>query len=159
MDNRERTTVERDVLERIDAAAIDGRAHNIRYRQHQLLLLSVFVQNHADRICQAITRDTGFSEEEAVFELLQSAKAIKTLYEQLDLQAALEEEYSIANNKDNISARVPVGIVFIRPGQHSKLFSIISPAAAALAAGNCVVVEVRIVFVISFCFLVRNRIC
>lgn len=159
MDNRERVTVEWDVLERIDAAAIDGRAHNICYRQHQLLLLSTFVEKHADRICQAIAHDSGFSEEEAVFELLQSAEAIRTLYEQLDLQAALEDEYSVANNKDNISARVPVGVVVIRPGQHSRLFSIISPAAAALAAGNCVIVEVRIAFVILCCLLVRGRTC
>lgn len=161
MDNKECAIVERDVLERIDAAAIDGRAHNIRYRQQQLLLLSAFVQKHADEICQAITRDSGYNDEEAVFELLQSADAIRTLYEQLDLQSALDDEYSIANNKDNISARVPVGIVVIRPGKHSKLFSVISPAAAALAAGNCVVVEVGIAIVLYcwFSFLLRSQTC
>lgn len=139
----ERATVGQDVLERIDAAAIDGRSHNIRYRQGQLHLLAAFIQEHADKICQAIARDSGLSKDETVFELYQSVEAIRTLYGELDVQAAMDEEYSIAKNKDNISARVPIGIVVIRPGQYSRLFSVISPAAAALAAGNCVVVEVR----------------
>lgn len=143
MGNMEHATVGKDVLERIDAAAIDGRAHNVRYRQGQLHLLAAFIQKHADKICEAIARDSGLSQDETVFELYQSIETIRTLYGELDVQAALDEEYSIAKNKDNISARVPIGIVVIRPGQYSRLFSVISPAAAALAAGNCVVVEVR----------------
>lgn len=143
MGNMERATVGQDVLERIDAAAIDRRAHNIRYRQGQLRLLAAFIQKHSDKICEAIARDSGLSKDETVFELYQSVETIRTLYGELDLQAALDEEYSIAKNKDNVSARMPIGIVVIRPGHHSRLFSVISPAAAALAAGNCVVVEVR----------------
>ncbi|KAF7528392.1 hypothetical protein G7054_g10160 [Neopestalotiopsis clavispora] len=131
-----------EILQRIDAAAIDGRAHNIRYRQQQLQQFSIRLQENADKICEAITLDSGFDEGEAVFEFAQSIKAVRTLYEQLDLQAALDEEYSVANNKDNISARVPVGVVVIRPGQHGRLFSVVSPVAAALAAGNCVIVEI-----------------
>ncbi|ETS85193.1 hypothetical protein PFICI_03218 [Pestalotiopsis fici W106-1] len=141
MGNMEQATVVQEVLERIDAAAIDGRAHNIRHRQHQLHQLSGALQRNADKICEAIGLDSGFDDDEVAFEFSQSINTIRTLYEQLNLQSALDEEYA-ANNKDNLSARMPFGIVVIRPGQHCRLFSIISPVATAIAAGNCVIVEI-----------------
>jgi acyl-CoA reductase-like NAD-dependent aldehyde dehydrogenase len=96
----------------------------------------------ADRICDAIAQDLGFTQEEVNFEFLRATTSVRDLYNQLDIQSALDQEYSVANNKDNIARRVPVGIVLIRPCQHSRLFSIISPVVAALAAGNCVIIEV-----------------
>lgn len=131
-------------LNRIVAAAIDRRAVNIRYRQQQLHQLHGFLRTHVDTLCDLIRQDSGYSHEESEVEFSYAIQSVRTLYDQLDFDAALEQEYSISSNKDNVAARVPIGIVLIRPGTHSRLFSIVSPLAAALAAGNCVVLEVRI---------------
>ena len=59
-----------------------------------------------------------------------------------NFEKSIEEEYIISHNKGNLQRRVPYGLVFIRPQMHTRFFSIISAVAAAIAAGNCVLLEV-----------------
>jgi hypothetical protein len=41
-------------LDRVDAARIDGRARNIRYRQKQLLLIHSFLLEHESALSKAV---------------------------------------------------------------------------------------------------------
>lgn len=129
--------------DRIIAAATDGRCHNVRYRQNQMQLLHVFLCKNGDRICHAIQQDSSGTEDEALSEYYFALSSLRTLYDQLNFDYALVEEYSIKTNKSNTRKRAPHGIIMIRPGNYSRFFSIISPFVAAVAAGNCVLIEVR----------------
>ena len=68
--------------------------------------------------------------------------SIDKAYQTLDFDNALKLEYSVQEGKDNLSRRVGVGLIAIRPGTNSRLYSIITPLAMAVAAGNCVYLEV-----------------
>lgn len=130
-------------FERIQAAAVDGRAHNIFYRQQQLESLCRILLENAERIRQAITSDTGNTLSEVVAEFHLTLTAVRSNYAALQPKKSHEEEYAVANGKDAPSSTSPVGIVCIEPNMHTLFYSTIVPLSAAIAAGNCVVVVVR----------------
>lgn len=128
--------------QRIRSAVIDGRAHSLRYIQKQLAQLYDVLQKTRPAIHDAIIQDSGYSPAEADAEIFLAMKAAKQCYEDLSLEKSLDQEYSIAHGKDNPSRRTPVGCVYIISSRHSQFYSIVQPACAAMAAGNCVIVEV-----------------
>ncbi|KAK1142487.1 hypothetical protein N8T08_007849 [Aspergillus melleus] len=126
---------------RLLAASIDGRCHNTRYRQSQFQRLqSAFVQ-HLEELKESIRSDSGHTAEEASAEICLALQELRTHYLSLDLDRDLEIEYRIANGKSNLEGRRGVGIVYIVPSTHTLFFSVISALSAAMAAGNCVIVE------------------
>lgn len=131
-------------LQRIEAAIIDGRCRTPRYIQKQLFALHNALSCAVTSFHQAIVKDMGFSDGEAWFEINMTMQAVKHQYEMINFNDYVKVEYSIAEGKSNESRRIPIGYVYIVPSCHSKLYSIVQPAAAAIAAGNCVVIEVRI---------------
>lgn len=131
------------VLERLVACSVDQRLHNVRYRQRQLHLLHQFLRQHSTEICDLIIQDSGHTHEESWLELSLTLITINELYEQLDFDDALRREYTVSRNESYINCRAPHGIVLIRPGSYTIFYSILSATAAALAAGNCVAVQVR----------------
>lgn len=128
----------------ITAAATDGRCHNVRFRQNQMHILHTYLRENCDKICLALREGTHCTELEALSEYTYTVYSIRRLYDGLNFDDALRDEYSITRNQDNINRRVPHGIVLVRPSTYCRLFSIISALAAALAAGNCVLVEVSL---------------
>jgi hypothetical protein len=133
-------------LQRLVAATIDGRTESIRYRQDQLQSLHRTFAEEASAICDALAGDSNttlFSNVEIETEFLLGMDAVRKFYEELDFDKELESEYSIAKGKNNKGRRVGVGIVLIRPTTHSRFYSVVEPLAAAIAGGNCIVVEVR----------------
>lgn len=130
-------------LERIKAAVIDGRCREPRYIQKQLLNLHDALVREAAKCHEAIIRDTGCSLSEAWFEVHMTVQAIKHQYGMIDFHGCLEQEYSIAHGRNNTSRRLPYGCVYLVPSQNNRLYSILQPSCAAIAAGNCVVIEVR----------------
>lgn len=68
---------------------------------------------------------------------------IKDLCESIDLHHELKEEYSVKMGVDNVKHRVGVGLVVMKPTTHTRFYSILCPLAAAIAAGNCILLEVR----------------
>lgn len=130
-------------VQRICSAAIDGRANTPRYIQKQLAQLYKSLQDARPAIRDAICRDSGYSLAEADTEIFLAINAVKQQYESINFQKFIDQEYSIAHGKDNPQKRIPIGYVYIIPSKHSQLYSIISPACAAIAAGNCIVIEVR----------------
>lgn len=129
-------------IQRIRAAVIDGRTENIRYRQGQLQRLHTAVQEHYDAFRESLMHDMLLSASEIDAELFIVITTIKGIYDALDFEKELEQEYLIAHSKDNAERRVGFGSVLIRPTSYARLYSVVSPLAAAISAGNCVVVEV-----------------
>lgn len=127
---------------RILAANIDGRTQNTRYRQTQFHRLQSVLVEHISEIQDAIRADSGHSCQEVRAEVALALQELRTHYLSLSLEKDLEVEYRIANGKDNLDGWRGVGIVYIEPCMHTFFFSVISALTAALAAGNCVVLEV-----------------
>lgn len=130
-------------LSRLITANIDGRTQNTRYRQSQLHRMQSVLGKHAVEIQDAIHTDTGHTVQEVRAEVILALLELRTHYGTLDVEKDLETEYLIAQGKDSLNAPTGVGIVYIVPCSHTLFFSAISGLAAALAAGNCVVLEVN----------------
>jgi acyl-CoA reductase-like NAD-dependent aldehyde dehydrogenase len=129
-------------LSRIRSAAIDGRARNIYYKQGQLEKLHRALVQNAKPIQEISAKDAAYSTAEAKLEFIQTIRALRKHYSSLDPDKELEAEYAIARNQDAADNREPMGIVVIEPSAHSFLFSIVAPLSAAIATGNCVIIQV-----------------
>ncbi|KAL2847327.1 Aldehyde/histidinol dehydrogenase [Aspergillus pseudodeflectus] len=126
---------------RLVAAEIDGRAHNIRYRQSQFHRLQSALVQHIDQIRNALQTDSSNAPEEIQAEICLALKEIRTHYLSLNMQEDLENEYRVTRGKDNQDATRGSGIVYIIPATHTMFFSVVSALSAAIAAGNCVILE------------------
>ncbi|GFF59090.1 aldehyde dehydrogenase family 3 member B1 [Aspergillus udagawae] len=126
---------------RLLAAEIDGRTQNTRYRQNEFHRLQSALSQHIDEIQDAIQKDSGNEPEEVRAELCLALKEIRTHYQTLSLEKDLEEEYRVVAGKDNADAKRGAGIVYIVPSTHTMFYSVVSALSAALAAGNCIILE------------------
>ena len=160
---QESTETARDTLmalERLKAAVVDGRAESIRHRQSQLQSLHQALANNADRICNALLSSTSpqppplgmkhdsvteRKKSEVETEFFLAMDAVRHFYDSLPtMDTYLFHENRIATGSEHPYRRVGVGMVVIRPGEHTRFCSVVSPLAAALTAGNCVVVELTV---------------
>ena len=130
-----------EAFAQLRAAKIDGRTENVRYRQTQLQNLHKSLRDNADTICKAIQDDAQGPRVEVDTEYYMAMLAIRDANKSLDFSKELTEEYLIAKNKNNESRRIGYGIVLIRPTTHTRFFSIVAPLALAIAAGNCLLLE------------------
>jgi acyl-CoA reductase-like NAD-dependent aldehyde dehydrogenase len=135
-----------DSFAELRAAAIDGRTHNIYYRQHQLEALHKALLDHATEIKEAIASDYDHSPAEIAVEIHLALSALKQSYETLQPTKAHAEEYLLASDKDAPASKIPAGIAYIEPCTHTLFFSVIAPLGAAIAAGNCAIVLVSAEF-------------
>ena len=126
----------------VHAAAVDGRASNIFYRLSQLEKLHNGLVGASAKVQEAIIADSRCTSDEARFEYSLALGALRERYKELDYGVALEEEYRVAKGQSAETLREGFGLVAIRPAEHTLVFSIIAPLAAAIAAGNCVVIQV-----------------
>lgn len=125
------------------AAVLDGRAENVRFRQKELHQLHTILKQQKYAICEAISQSTSSTNSEAHLEFFSAMDSVRQSYESLNFDKLMEEQYLVAKGKDNIGRRVSLGLVAIRAQKHSRFYSVIDPLAAAIAAGNCVLLEVR----------------
>jgi acyl-CoA reductase-like NAD-dependent aldehyde dehydrogenase len=133
-------------IQRLRAAITDGRTANIRYRQKELQSLHSALAEHLDALAAAISEDTGVTSAEVEAELFLTMNCLRHSYDSLDFAKENKEEFLISNGKDNVERRIGVGLVAIRPTFHTRLFSVLSPICTAIAAGNCVLIEVSTAF-------------
>ncbi|KAF7131374.1 hypothetical protein CNMCM5793_004545 [Aspergillus hiratsukae] len=126
---------------RLLAAEIDGRTQNTGYLQNEFHRLQSALSQHIDEIQDAIQKDSGNRPEEVRAELCLALKEIRTHYLTLSLEKDLEEEYRVVAGEDNAGATRGAGIVYIVPSTHTMFYSIVSALSAALAAGNCIILE------------------
>lgn len=127
-------------LDRVKAAAVDGRAHNVFYRQQEIESLCRTLLENAEKIRQAIIGDYNHDPREVAVEFNLTLTAVRTNYASLQPKKSHQEEYAVANGKDAARNRAPVGIVCIEPTAHTLFYSTVVPLSAAFAAGNCVIV-------------------
>lgn len=136
-------------LDRLHESMVDGRAENGRYRQDQLQSLHQRLRDEAGPLCAALQADARSSpssspattaESEAEFAL--TMQAVAHFYHAIDFAQELADEYRVAHGRDHAARRVGAGLVVLRPTSHTRLFSVVVPLAAAIAAGNCLVLEV-----------------
>lgn len=128
---------------RLSAAYIDGRAHTARFRQQQFHRLHSVLVFNKSRLVEALQADNDYTELEAVFEFSLGLSELRSMYESVDLEAELAASRAVQSGQDGLQRKIGLGIVYIRPEKaKSSLYSILSPLCAALAAGNCVIVEV-----------------
>ncbi|OBT85867.1 hypothetical protein VE02_06076 [Pseudogymnoascus sp. 03VT05] len=132
-----------DPIQRLQESLIDRRTENVRFRQNQLQSLHVALCNSADLICNSIAEDAQVegSNAEVETEYYLSMNAVKHFYEGLGFEKSINDEYLVATGVDNPQRKVGYGLVIIRPTTHTRLYSIVCPLAAALAAGNVVIIE------------------
>ena len=131
------------ITERIKAAVEDGRAQSPRFKQRQLAALHEALKQNQTLITTAVEKDTRCSKAEANIQYYLTLDAVKSFNDKLDFNKLLEDEYSIAHLKDNPDRRSAIGCVSIIPDSQSLLYSGVVPTAAAIAAGNCVVLEIK----------------
>ncbi|KAI7511254.1 ALDH-like protein [Hortaea werneckii] len=125
----------------IRAAAIDGRAVNVHYRQRQLERLHDAITKASAEILKAIETDYDHTSAEAAIEMHLAMQALKSDYASLQPKQAHHDEYLIASGKNAGSNRRPVGVVYIEPcSRHTLFYSVVIPLSSAMAAGNCVIV-------------------
>ncbi|TLD08083.1 hypothetical protein PspLS_10587 [Pyricularia sp. CBS 133598] len=133
-------------LSRIHAAAVDGRVRNPIFRRTQLKRLHDAVAANSDALERAILADavlpSCITPADARLELCLALRAVRELAAALDVKAAFAEEYSVASSKDAAEARRPVGIVVVTPAPaHTPVYSAVASVAAAVAGGNCVILQ------------------
>ncbi|TIA20521.1 aldehyde dehydrogenase PutA [Aureobasidium pullulans] len=125
----------------IESAAVDGRARTPRFIQRQLANLHKAITTNAKIIQDAIVADTGAKLREAQLEIHLSISVVKELYDNFSVEEALSQEYRVARGQDWCDRNDAVGTIYLRPQSHNLVYSIVSPLANAIAAGNCVVIE------------------
>ncbi|KAK7910841.1 hypothetical protein PG985_013322 [Apiospora marii] len=130
-------------IERLQDAVTDGRAENIRYRQNQLQSLHARLREEAGSICAALAKDAQSSSAEVEAEYYLAMDAVRHFYDSLNFNEEHEKEYAVTHGKDNATRRLGAGLVVIRPTSHTRFYSIVTPLAAAISAGNCVIVELQ----------------
>lgn len=126
------------------ASVEEGRSENVRYRQDQLQALHAALRESAAAITTAIAADSRCSPQSADTEFYLGTDALKKAYESLNFEQSLKDEYMVAHGKNNLGRRVALGLVAIRPSRHSRFHSVLTPLVAAIAAGNCVLLEVSV---------------
>ncbi|MCJ1472615.1 hypothetical protein MMC13_001264 [Lambiella insularis] len=126
---------------RVVIASLEGRPQSIRYRHSQLRQLQTQLINSKETIISAIKADFDHTDLEADFECALLLSELRQHYEALDPPKELAKRRQIADGKDSIGKTKSVGIVYIVPSKHTLLYSALSPLCAAIAAGNCVIVE------------------
>ena len=136
--------MERTKLSKVSATSLDRRMRDLRYRQRQLSSLHRWLTTHADESKEGVQRDARCTPEEARLVVAKTLLELRHHYDSLDLKQELEAEYSIKRHYSCPERRVAPGIVYIIPERFTLFFSVLSAVCAAVAAGNCCVIEVRL---------------
>ncbi|KAF2111902.1 putative PutA family dehydrogenase [Lophiotrema nucula] len=128
-------------LQAVREAAIDGRLQNTIYRQTQLEKLQKVLVENAEVVNRAIRKDSGHSDVEAAVEFTLTLQAIREYYKTLDETEALRLEYALTRSEDAPARQAGIGVVYLAPTNHTLFYSVVATTSAAIAAGNCVVIE------------------
>jgi acyl-CoA reductase-like NAD-dependent aldehyde dehydrogenase len=125
----------------IKASILDGIALTPRFRERNLASLQSTIAGARAEILDLIRQTSGATEEEALFEYLLTLNAIKTFHTNVHPQICRDAEYQIAKSKDHAGQRRPYGYVHVTLGESDGFYSVTVAVAAALAAGNCILLQ------------------
>ncbi len=131
-----------DAIDRVLAAAIEGQAQSLRYIEQQLSRLHTAFTKASSDIQAAVKTDTKQSRSEIELQYAHLLEDIAWFLTESNFETALKAEYSLARLENAPSNRVAAGAVYIVPSKYNLLYSCVTAVAAAVAAGNCVILEV-----------------
>lgn len=131
----------------IRSSAIDGRVHNPIFRKEQLKKLHQALVKKASTLQNAMEEGDALTATEIKLEYCLALQCIAEVQDGIDPREVLEAEYAIADGVDAPDARHPIGIAVIEPSSFAFLYSLVAAVAPAIAAGNCIIVQVRHVMV------------
>lgn len=123
---------------RIEISCLEARPKSIRLRQNLFHSLHSALRSSEKSIKDAIAEDTGHGDWDISLEYTLAISELRAHYNYVDL----EEDRKSKKLVDNLQATTSVGIVYIIPSKRNVFYSVTSALTAALAAGNCVVLEV-----------------
>lgn len=127
------------------ATARTARCHNAFFRQQQLKFLHDALRTETTSIISALRQDRAVTDEEASTEVAVALNIVKENHASINPKTELQAEYRIAKGQDAVDRTVPWGVVYIDPNtEHTPLLSVVSPLSTAIAAGNCVLLNVRL---------------
>lgn len=130
---------------RITASHIEGNAHSVRFRQHQFHKLHSVLVSSKPQLVKALIADNGYTDPEAEYEFSLTLSDLRKMYESVDFEDELASSLAVQRGQDSLLRKRGLGIVYIRPERSkSSLYAVLSPLCAALAAGNCIIVEASI---------------
>lgn len=128
-------------IKMIRSSVTDGTAITPRFREKQLASLHKTLLSARNEIVQAIVDELSCHVNEATAQFLLVMQAVKTFHNAVNPTTLIEEEYQIAKGKNHLSKRTPYGCAYITPSTNDVFYSVVVPVSAAIAAGNCVVLE------------------
>ncbi|KAH8696272.1 Aldehyde/histidinol dehydrogenase [Talaromyces proteolyticus] len=126
-----------DSFSRIQISCLEARPQSIRLRQNLFHSLHAALKSSEKTIKSAIAEDTSHDEWETSLEYTLAISELREHYSSLDLEQDLKRQKSV----EDLQGTTNVGIVYIIPSKQNQFYSVISALTAALAAGNCVVLE------------------
>ena len=127
----------------LTAACIEGKPRSVRHRQHQFHRLHDSLIAEGAAIVEALQDDNAILRREAVFEYSLALGQLRSTYQSVNLEAELTAANAIEHGQNSLHRKVGLGIVYIRPDRtRAEVYGTLSALCAALAAGNCIVVEV-----------------
>lgn len=97
------------------------------------------LRDDAEALCNAVASDRKCLAAAAEAEYRLTMDGIRKIHDQL--QNFAKKRNSSRTEQESSSQRLAVGLVAIRPTNHSRLYSILIALCAAIAAGNCVLLE------------------
>ena len=127
---------------RIAISHVEGQAQAIHYRKTQLHRLQTELVRSKDEIKATIKADVGHTSHEADFEYILVLSELRQHFEGLNPKDELAATRQIELGHDSFGRSKSTGVVYIVPSTHTLLYSVLSPVCSAIAAGNCVIVEV-----------------
>ena len=131
-------------VERVLAAAVEGQAESLRYIERQLSSLHATLTKSSSELQAAIKTDTKQSTSEVELQYTLTLENVVSFFSGSNFDTSLQAEYHLARSENAPSNRAAAGTVYIIPSKYNLVYSCVTAVAAAVTAGNCVVLEVSL---------------
>ncbi|KPI35035.1 Fatty aldehyde dehydrogenase [Cyphellophora attinorum] len=129
-------------MDTIRASIIDGIAINARFRERTLSALHRGIETSRPEIIAALHDGVARTTQiEAEAQYIMTLNAIRDFHRSTNPKESLKQEYRPAKSQDDTHKRSPIGYAYILTPVGDPLYSLVVPVAAAIAAGNCVLIE------------------
>ena len=131
-----------DQVERVLATATEGQAQSLRHIQQQLSKLHAALTDASSDIRNAISKDDKHTISEVEIQYALALENVATHLSESGFEVQLQSEYRLARSENAADNTAPYGTIYIVPARYNQVYSCVTAVAAAIAAGNCVVLEV-----------------
>ena len=131
-----------DAVDRVLAAAVEGQAQSLRYIEQQLSKLHAALTTSSSELLAAIKTDTKQSSSEVELQYTLALENVASSFSESNFETLFQAEYSLVRLENAPNNRAAFGAVYIVPSKYNLVYSCVSAVAAAIAAGNCVILEV-----------------